>query len=259
MYSSKPTTHSVLANRANPVGSQRFLVELLNLRHTDPKACERFASRFFDWLPNFRDVYLDEGLRMLEDSSPDRLARIVRETIAGREFRVMYPTCEEQVYEVLHVGKRLKDIWGLPTSFVREVAILDLLASRLNHHVREWWSLKTPPTGPPANVFEQLNRELPVRLFGSEVQPDLSNPSLGRFEIALCYCLHSVDRLRVCQNHECNAPYFFAKRRSQKYCSDICALPAQREFKRRWWAEHGEAQRRSRKASVKKPHRKGGK
>jgi hypothetical protein len=33
-----------------------------------------------------------------------------------------------------------------------------------------------------------------------------------------------------CCNGDCHTPYFFAIRRSQKYCSELCALPAQREL-----------------------------
>jgi hypothetical protein len=64
-------------------------------------------------------------------------------------------------------------------------------------------------------------------------------PEPTPFEQALMYLVNMADRARVCQNSDCAAPYFFAARRSQKYCSTACALPAQREFKRRWWAEHG--------------------
>jgi hypothetical protein len=46
-------------------------------------------------------------------------------------------------------------------------------------------------------------------------------------------------RTSVCRNSACPAPYFFAVRTSQKYCSDACAAPAQREFKKNWWAKHG--------------------
>jgi len=46
-------------------------------------------------------------------------------------------------------------------------------------------------------------------------------------------------RTSVCHNSACPAPYFFAVRASQKYCSDACAAPAQREFKKKWWAKHG--------------------
>lgn len=73
-------------------------------------------------------------------------------------------------------------------------------------------------------------------------------------EQILLHLLKSADRLRYCKNPECPAPYFFAKRRSQKYCADVCALPAQREFKRLWWAHNGKQWRRlrSRRATGKR-------
>jgi hypothetical protein len=55
-------------------------------------------------------------------------------------------------------------------------------------------------------------------------------------------------RARYCANPECPAPYFFVKRKNQRYCSEICAAPAQRELKRKWWAKHGEDWRKSRTA-----------
>jgi len=66
------------------------------------------------------------------------------------------------------------------------------------------------------------------------------------FEQALLHLVREANRARYCQNPDCPAPYFFAARRSQKYCSDICALPAQREFKGRWWVEHGNRWREQR-------------
>ncbi len=54
---------------------------------------------------------------------------------------------------------------------------------------------------------------------------------LRAFEVA--------DRMRFCTTPNCPAPYFIAPRRSQKYCSDACSVPAQRECKRTWWREHG--------------------
>lgn len=57
--------------------------------------------------------------------------------------------------------------------------------------------------------------------------------------------LQHSQRLAVCANYHkgdsssCQTPYFVRYRPRQKYCSDACALPSQREFKRRWWNEHG--------------------
>ena len=44
------------------------------------------------------------------------------------------------------------------------------------------------------------------------------------------------DRLRVCANGTCPAPYFVARNRNQKFCSAACAGPSIRASKREWWA-----------------------
>jgi hypothetical protein len=47
------------------------------------------------------------------------------------------------------------------------------------------------------------------------------------------------DRAKFCANPMgCQTPYFIAARRSQKYCSEPCAAPAQREHKEQWWKDH---------------------
>ena len=43
----------------------------------------------------------------------------------------------------------------------------------------------------------------------------------------------------ICANGECIAPYYVAKRRSQKYCGEKCGQPSQAQYKRQWWAAHG--------------------
>jgi hypothetical protein len=66
------------------------------------------------------------------------------------------------------------------------------------------------------------------------------------FEQILEYLIRFDVCTRLCANRECPASYFLPRRRSQKYCSDVCALPAQREFKRRWWQAKGKPWRRRR-------------
>jgi hypothetical protein len=58
--------------------------------------------------------------------------------------------------------------------------------------------------------------------------------------------LQHSKQLAVCANKddECPAPYFIKKKPNQKFCSEACALPAQREFKRQWFREHGEEWRK---------------
>jgi hypothetical protein len=61
-----------------------------------------------------------------------------------------------------------------------------------------------------------------------------------RFLLAL---MKWADLLTYCDNPDCVAPYFIAKRRGQDYCSKPCAQVAQRESKRRWWQEKGKQRR----------------
>lgn len=69
------------------------------------------------------------------------------------------------------------------------------------------------------------------------------------FERAINYLVKIADRARYCGNPECDAPYFIAKRKNQRYCSEKCAGHGQRELKRSWWAEHGEEWRKGRQSN----------
>jgi len=57
-------------------------------------------------------------------------------------------------------------------------------------------------------------------------------------EAVAFYLLHNRRRALHCANRDCTAPYFFQQKKGQKFCSMICALPSQRESKRKWWAEN---------------------
>lgn len=70
---------------------------------------------------------------------------------------------------------------------------------------------------------------------------------LDSFAHVLLRAIDVSDRMCRCPDPDCPAPYFIAQRRSQRYCSEACAQPAQRELKRRWWREHGGAWRRARR------------
>jgi len=48
-------------------------------------------------------------------------------------------------------------------------------------------------------------------------------------------CVYHANRLCICRNAECPAPYFIAARRDQKFCSNDCASPAKKAAKLKWW------------------------
>jgi hypothetical protein len=66
------------------------------------------------------------------------------------------------------------------------------------------------------------------------------------FQRALYLLFLDSWRARVCE--KCEAK-FVAARAAQKFCSTDCSESMQREFRRRWWAQHGEAWRQKRRKS----------
>ena len=123
----------------------------------------------------------------------------------------------------------LAHAWRGPTTLVREVSVLRLIGLYLHND----------PDPPGTDLFP----------FGqkAEYQTWLVDQSVDGFLLVLLRALHIVGQMRYCPNPTCPTPYFIAKKRRQKYCSEECALPAQREFKRAWWEEHGKGWRAERK------------
>lgn len=124
--------------------------------------------------------------------------------------------------------------WRGPTTLVREVSLLRLIGLYLHHD----------PEPPGIELFPLGQK--------AEYQTWLVDQSVDGFLLVLLRALHIVEQMRYCANPTCPTPYFIAKKRRQKYCSEECALPAQREFKKAWWSEHGAAWRAARKKQAEK-------
>jgi hypothetical protein len=114
--------------------------------------------------------------------------------------------------EVTRMAKRLREAWD-----------------ERDQRVREW------------RLFE-LRRD-----FQWETTPEEKGaPALTPFEWTMYYFQRNWDRARYCENPDCPAHYFFSKaRKPQKYCSSICAGPAKRAAKLRWWNSHPELHQKS--------------
>lgn len=98
--------------------------------------------------------------------------------------------------------------------------------------------------------------------FHDEMYPDDTSgpPGNTAFDVAMDYWQEISARAKHCGNHQCDRPYFIAAKRSVKYCSGECAAPAQKAFKREWWAEHGPGWRKRRaEKELKESRRKHGK
>jgi len=66
-------------------------------------------------------------------------------------------------------------------------------------------------------------------------------------QAAIYHLRRNIGRACHCPNPDCSNPFFLAAKKRQKFCSTVCARPAQLEAKRRWWSEHRAHKVRSRK------------
>jgi hypothetical protein len=103
---------------------------------------------------------------------------------------------------------------------------------------REWKLFILRQSYHDAVVLSRLTREGRWE-HGPELTKLLSEaPPLTSFEAAIYYFQKISDRAKHCGNESCPAHYFIAVNRWQKFCSDACAGPVNREQKRRWWHEN---------------------
>jgi hypothetical protein len=179
------------------------------------------AKRFLTELANLNDDAVERFHKRFGALVP----HYYRELSPGEYLSVDedFKTIDEEmlkVYEedrILELRDLVRQIWVEP----------DLRTKRYGVFLLWKWSLFSLMGG---------ERNIPSRL-----------PPPNPFEQIIQVLIDAADLAHYCGNPECFTPYFFALRRNQKYCSDACAKPAQREFKRQWWAEHGEEWRASRK------------
>jgi hypothetical protein len=211
--------------RYSPTQMERFLEELANLQ-MDLDAIRRFRERFAHFIPSHDPGWIAKSVAKREG-----LARRLSEL----QKDVSLEELENSAW-IVTLMLILRNLWAEPDSRQKEWGVF---AFRYALYKYEDNTLTTES------------------LFGIllDSAKTFRIPPPTPFEQALSYLVKSTDKARYCANPECPAPYFFVKRKNQRYCSEICAAPAQRELKRQWWAEHGEEWRASRQG--KKPSKKG--
>jgi hypothetical protein len=249
--------------RVTPTEAERFLVALANLEPGEAAARhfeQQFGALLPAWIRAFAAVQiLPYGDRPPRDPDPKAARRIAvaAEALATRKYRehgVTAASIERQ-------GDRSLMDSAIPTQDERRRATGPNFATTLSpeeqntehvwflsqglrrvwdqpdHRTKEWGAILLRHHAYAAAGDDALNH---LSTLGVSGPLPLPTP----FEQVLLHFVGMADRARHCENPDCLAPYFFAKRRSQKYCSERCALPAQREFKRRWWTDHGHERRR---------------
>lgn len=210
--------------------AERFLLELANLRPSK-EAHGRLLKRFPEFLPEFlHDPKIAERLRdwILSFDSHGAHGFILKERNVLIDGHV-----------VIFGRKTLNETWEASKSifliFLSAVFLPDIWASTDLRAV-QWkiFGMRFFSRGPTdSNTFLQ-----------AVLDPPPPNP----FEVAMLYLWENFHRTKQCKSPSCKVtPYFFAKKKGQEYCGELCAAEAQREYKRQWWAEHGKQWRKERK------------
>jgi hypothetical protein len=190
------------------------LTEMANLRD-DPAAFERFVKRW----PGF--VHVDEGAYQLR---------------SGEKVPYKFGALVER-------REALRSVWRGDPLTLRHLLL---------------------PTDAPEELREKyfdrnlLDEEQSGVMWDTQVDLDWERGQFvyeprTEFQKALYQLFRQSARAKVCDNPDCPAPYFIANKTIQRYCSDECAQVFQQESKRKWWAEHGDTWRRSRKKLKGKP------
>jgi hypothetical protein len=199
---------------ANSKQLEEFTVELVNLDWRNAGAISRFKRRFPDsGLFDSRVIFAFMATLQtgIMDSDPALGA-------AFTQFIYEYFVEVFQAAWAEHDSKAREWIWAILRTQLARDTVTGLFIPSADQHGRM--------------TFPRPPEELPV-------------------ERAFDYLLENHNRTRYCPNEGCPAPYFFAKRHTQRYCSESCAQNGERETKRRWWAEHGVKWRKARTPNVK--------
>ncbi len=188
--------------------AETFLLEMANLR-LDPLAAARVLAKFPEFFP------------------PTLFSGKVNEFIRKMGLKGFASTIER--------------VFGTERA-TNPSAVVLLIAHAF---LRPTWEAPSPSTA--------LWRVFYLRLIHKELTnpdtPALDPPLLNPFEFSLLYLMNYIGKGKAlkCPNSECVTPYFFAKKKGQKYCGPICSDEAQKETKRQWWDDYGK-QRRKEKA-----------
>jgi hypothetical protein len=154
----------------------------------------------------------------------------VRDLTSGKAAMTKEDCKNEHNHELLPLRDAIRKVWRERDLTVKRLAVLKIAQDNIYHHL-----FVLAGDSDPSWAFS--------RDVGSASRLGIPTP----FQQILEYLIRPNVRTSICTNPQCSAPYFFSSRLGQKFCSDACALPAQRKFKRRWWAEHGREWRAKRK------------
>lgn len=190
----------------SPDRAERFLERLANLDTANEKKLWTFADRFSDFLPH-------EG--------PESLLHV------PDDFAVRFKVRSQFLRQI---QARLRTIWREQAPLLKEANIMLLAGEYMRAYATELEDNRRITADLPKEILAIMGLEPP--------RPDA-------FVMVLLHALKHVQLLRYCANPGCQEPYFVARRHSQVFCSEPCAVVSQRASKLKWWREHGAARRKA--------------
>jgi len=159
--------------------------------------------------------------------------------------------------DLLDIAPKFKQVWRFPTVGSRRVFLMCELAYYLRGPAKFDVATKAHDAEIEARrraekegVTAQQAWSAGYERWSDVVRTEAADPAKAwiisdadAFAQVLVRAIDVAPLMRSCPNPTCPAPHFIAARKSRRYCSDACALPAQREWKRIWWRAHGKEYR----------------
>jgi hypothetical protein len=240
MNSRRQTNDQVLG-MISPIKAQQLLEDWANI---DPGHLDDGAMRTL--LRKYPKVFLDIDFQVLNERFPPPSAKPPKEVKNRQNMAVSLVSLITTVAVFLREGWSVSDPRRRDWNFIRARLAYHVGLEKLRDTIeelsvggRDERDTKGGPVQPKTSATIGLQPREGIQfgfLIGLLTLPEVP---LSTFEAAMFYLqTQLIDKLRICPNPTCATPYFFGMKRGQKFCSTICAAPAQREAKRKWWNEN---------------------
>jgi hypothetical protein len=218
MSSSRKRVSKILGAALTPTDAERLLVDWANLPDLPYSANER----------KLLQEKLTAGIPV---APPDECRRLVK-----RNVQVFGPNALDwewggvsgfglTAFDLIETRDLLRRVWTAP-----------------ERRSREWYSFHLRLMFYGWEARADFIRNHPVSTITDPGWSKLSYfdpPPVTPFEASVFYLQTSIaERAKRCGNSDCPAPYFIAVKKWQKFCSEKCAGPANRESKRQWWRDN---------------------
>jgi hypothetical protein len=200
---------------------ESFLVDWVNTMMEYPSE----AQRPFSQTARELIARTDDAITRLIKLHPEVFSALPSAEPPPPAAGFVIPSSHWQV--VSRVQNFLKLAWDAPDLRAREWYIFK---------ARDEWNQDT--TWLPAWEKRILQGVAPDKFTAEEFALTVQPPPLTPFERVMWHFHRIAEKARHCANPECPAPYFFAAKKGQKYCTSKCSAPSQRDQKRRWWREN---------------------